>query len=130
MWTRPVYDRTWQDVSEKTRKGFINTEDLNRIENNIRYLADLFGLTLITKAWSDNEWIYVADVRRIGTNIGRLVTAYAKRATSPDVPEMPYNDYTKWNDIEKILGDIKELYDDNMASRPRCGEIYSGELFI
>lgn len=50
-WQEPIYDRSQSDIDNKTKKAFINAEDLNRIETNIEYIASLMGVSVETKKW-------------------------------------------------------------------------------
>jgi hypothetical protein len=126
MWTEPIFDRTLFDVQTKSAKGYINTVDLNRIENNIKHLADLIGCTVNTKNWADGQFIYFSDLRRMESNINNLIYAYGAYKNTPNLPPPPYTFYTQWNDIEKIIYDIYSLFNDNKEAVCFCGEIYAG----
>ena len=86
MWTTPVYDRTLSDVTEvknnplsSNTKGAFNCSDLNRIENNTIYVANLFeevygfSLNLITKTnWSIEDIPTINEINRIRNNVLRI----------------------------------------------------------
>lgn len=126
MWQNPVFDRTLFDVQSKSAKAYMNTADLNRIENNILYLAQLLGCAVETKVWADGEFVFTADLERIKSNLQILTKAYKLTPKSPDIPSMPYNLFSRWNDIEKIIYDIYSLFNANKEAVFYCGEAYSG----
>ncbi len=126
MWQNPVYDRTLFDVQAKTAKAYINTADLNRIENNMLYIAQIFDCSINTKNWVDGEFVYIADLERIKNNLQVLLSAYKLTPKSPDIPDLPYNLYSQWNDIEKIIYDIYSLFNANKEAVFYCGEAYAG----
>ena len=45
-WQVPIYDRTEVDVKAKADKCYFSAAMLNRIEGNLAYLADLFGVSI------------------------------------------------------------------------------------
>lgn len=126
MWQNPIFDRTLFDVQTKTDKAYINTADLNRIENNMLYLAQLFGCSIDTKQWSDGEFVYMADLERLKNNLQILTEAYKLTPKSPNIPTLPYVLYSQWNDIEKIIYDIYSLFTANKEAVFYCGEACAG----
>lgn len=127
MWVTPIYDRTQLDVTNKTAKGYYNYTDLNRIEQDCDYLAALFGITITTKEWARTDFPTLSEMNRIKNNIVAVRNAYHTYVNTPATPNTPYNTYLKANDIEKILNDIKALYDINSQDVFYADEIYSGE---
>lgn len=90
-WVTPIYDRTAADVTyakanrsnESYNKGALNPGyDLNRIEGNCKYLADLlngygYSVSITTKTdWTDDEFPFLADLTRIKQNVDSLIEAY------------------------------------------------------
>lgn len=69
MWQTPIYDRTQSDIDNKTSKGYLNIVDLNRIEGNIEYIANLMGVEVTTKKWEVTSIPYSTDFDRIMNNI-------------------------------------------------------------
>ena len=126
MWKDPLYDRTLFDVQSKSKKAYLNTEDLNRIENNISYIAQLLNCQVQCKEWKDGEFIYISDLERIHNNIVVVTQVYKLTSKSPNIPIPPYNLYSQWNDIEKIIYDIYSLFTANMKAVFYCGEAYAG----
>ena len=111
-----IYDRTQDDLSNKTSKGFHNYKDINRVEEWCRYLADLltsygYSVYITTKTnWAMTDKRTESEMERIRKNIGKIKDAYY---LAKDTPELPgtINPITwqKANDIEKILYDIDLL---------------------
>lgn len=86
MWINPIYDRTQSDVNEiknnplsSNTKGAFNCSDLNRIENNTIYVANLFAqvygfsLNLQTKTnWSIENIPTIKEINRIRNNVLKI----------------------------------------------------------
>lgn len=122
-----VYDRSAQDVLQMTKKGVLNAEDINRIENNTETIADKIAVPVTVKSWSVGGLPRVSDYKRIRDNVERIRQGYGIRSDTPVTPEQPLNTYQKWNDIERILFDVNDLYDRTENARAYCGEIFAGE---
>lgn len=122
-----VYDRSAQDVLQRTKKGVLNAEDINRIENNTETIADKIAVPVTVKSWSVGGLPRVSDYKRIRDNVERIRQGYGIRSDTPVTPEQPLNTYQKWNDIERILFDVNDLYDRTENARAYCGEIFAGE---
>lgn len=129
-WISPVTNRTQEDVDlviqyEKigydnltTEQkivwnagmiGALNASDLNRIEGNIQYLANLLEIRgLIVKTnWKMNDICRNSDFRRILDNLESIKDEFDLQfeyeVELPDVPDLPLNSYQKINDIENII---------------------------
>ena len=122
-----VYDRSAQDVLQTTKKGVLNADDINRIENNTGDIADKIAVPVTVKSWSVGGLPRVSDYKRIRDNVERIRQGYGIRSDTPVTPEQPLNTYQKWNDIERILFDVNDLYDRTENARAYCGEIFAGE---
>lgn len=122
-----VYDRSAQDVLQMTKKGVLNADDINRIENNTGDIADKIAVPVTVKSWSVGGLPRVSDYKRIRDNVERIRQGYGIRSDTPVTPEQPLNTYQKWNDIERILFDVNDLYDRTENARAYCGEIFAGE---
>ena len=122
-----VYDRSAQDVLQRTKKGVLNADDINRIENNTGDIADKIAVPVTVKSWSVGGLPRVSDYKRIRDNVERIRQGYGIRSDTPVTPEQPLNTYQKWNDIERILFDVNDLYDRTENARAYCGEIFAGE---
>ena len=140
-----VYDRTQADVervkvlndkyaagtiSEEEKiewaagmKGALNVADLNRIESNIREIAETLAVSVTVKMWGADQVPRASDFKRIRDNVQRIREAWSALKDTP-----PLTTYQKWNAIERILHDVKYVYDRVMGSYYYCGdEIYAGE---
>ncbi|MBQ6787557.1 MAG: hypothetical protein IJO85_07540 [Lachnospiraceae bacterium] len=117
-----VYDRTYEDVKNRTSKGYLNAADLNRVENNIDELAGYVDLELETKQWDIGGLPRQSDFERILSNISKLKEYFAILQTTPVAPVQPLNSYQKWNDIERILFDMYSLYMRSVSNKYYCGE--------
>ncbi|MCY1715233.1 hypothetical protein [Caproiciproducens galactitolivorans] len=65
MWAAPKTE--WKQTE------FINIEDWQRIEDNTRWIADFYGLTLQYKTWEHTSWPTPNEVARIESNINALL---------------------------------------------------------
>lgn len=122
-----VYDRSAQDVLQRTKKGVLNAEDINRIESNTETIAGKIAVPVTVKSWPVGGLPRVSDYKRIRDNVERIRQGYGIRADTPATPEQPLNSYQKWNDIEKILHDVNDIYDRTESARAYCGEVFAGE---
>ena len=126
-WIDPIYDRDQIDIDGQTAKGYYNVADLNRIEQDCSYLADIFGVTIITRAWARTDFPTPGEFERILANLDTLRAAYFVYQSTPTTPENPVNDYHKANDIERILHDLYALYEDNKRAIMYAGELHAGQ---
>ena len=150
-WTNPIYDRTKEDVdyaksqiaNKKANngimsgsvyyKGCLNFPDVNRIENNTKYLADLLislyyfnSISRNSTSWIRNSKLDTANVSRIINNVDILQSAYYTPTGSPDLPTT-LTHYEQVNSVEKCLYLLKEMIDDMVSSFRECGTFYCGE---
>lgn len=142
QWISPVHDRTQTDVDyAKARikagfntselKGCFNVTDINRIENNVRYIADRLNVlkytnTVETKSWDMYGLPNVTEITRLINNVSKLISAYYRPADSPDLPNTLLT-YTQVNDLEKMLYMIKHLIDTEENQFRFCGTVTCGE---
>jgi len=146
-WITPIYDRTQQDVDfAKTKiaewksgksndvydlKGCLNVSDINRIENNIKYLSNKlnelgYSNNTYTKVWSRTGLPNQQDIDRIINNVKELITAFCQQQSAPNIPDRLV-DYNDINAIEKNLSLIKELIDYMVNSYKVSGALQSGQ---
>lgn len=145
-----IFDRTAQDVERikllnqryilgiitedeleewyQDSKGALNRSDLVRNESNMEIMNMLFpvGATAtvdnITELPTDE---YYAELL---SNVQKFRNLPYATSSTPRVPTQPLNGYTKWNDIEKILYDIFNVWIKNNRARYFAGnEIYCGD---
>ena len=64
IWTAP---REW--VQDDT----INITDWQRIEDNTRWIAEFYGVSLVYKDWQHTSWPTPTEVSRIESNINALL---------------------------------------------------------
>lgn len=84
-------------------KGALNYSDLNRIENNIGYLAEKTLISLDIKTdWNYDDIFDLNNANRILVNMQRLCRRFKFQKT-PNIPGAPLNDYRKINYIESLL---------------------------
>ena len=151
-WQTPIFNRTEQDVlkvvtydnigykyltdEQKAEwdsglKGALNYTDINRIEGNIAYLFDIFGISDITVKtdWVHTDIVTLSDFQRILNNIDRLRSLFKVFETTPEIPSAPINTYQKVNDIEKILYDMYYIYENGDMAFARNDPVYKAELY-
>ena len=145
-WIEPIFDRTQADVDFaiaklqewKTYKvsdiydlkGCFNVSDINRIENDIRYLSDalseLYYFSHVeTKTWDINSIPNQSDIDRIIQNTRTLILSICE-----DAPELPTTLLTidDVNCIEFNLHKIKMILDEMTTSTVECGTFDCGEV--
>ena len=126
-WQHPIYDRTRHDVVQRTKKGVLNAQDMNRIEGNIQELSSMLSLALQTRTWTEKDVPVVSDYERILANTRKIRQAYSVYPTTPRVPSTPLNHFEKFNEVERILYDVYTIFKNNENPTYYCGEFYAGE---
>ena len=119
-----IFDRVQSDVNNKTAKGLINYTDLNRLEENIKTVADEVAVGFVQKTWSVGQLPRVSDYARWKTAIDSIKSAYDVLQTSPS---RPFNTFTKWNELEYLLWYTDKIFNENEPAKSYCGEFYCGE---
>ena len=140
-WITPVYDRTLSDVDEAIRvltelknggngavselKGCFNATDMNRIEGNIRYLADtlttLYYFTSVTtKSWGKEGLPTVTDINRLMQNVKNIRASYYQPTGMPTLPSN-LTTFTEVNNLERSLSKYKSYLDNMINSFRECG---------
>lgn len=111
-------------------KGCFNLLDLNRIEDNIVYLAEKMGgfsytPTIHSKRWTRVDMPNQDDMVRITENIHALMNAFY---TPSNPPYLSYKmlSYSDINAIEETLYLIKQMLDCMQSSFKQAGTIKSG----
>ena len=146
-WVRPIYNRTQADVDEAIEKlnewkangemnvsdlkGCFNSSDMNRIEDNIKYLSDtLNGLyyfsSVTTKTWGKDGLPTVTDINRLTSNVRKIITAYHQSSSAPSLPTT-LTTFGEVNDLEENLYRLKLLLDNMIQAFPECGAYTCGE---
>jgi hypothetical protein len=146
-WIEPVFDRTQADVEYAMRqmaewratgktntfdlKGCLNVNDINRIENNIAYLAtnlsSLYYFSVpVTKTWERTQIPTSDDVDRILNNVRELNEAFYQSPESPPVPDGLFT-ISQVNDLEENLYQLKTMLDNMISSFKQSGAFECGE---
>ena len=115
-WQVPIYDRTETDVKAKADKCYFSAAMLNRIEGNLAYLADLFGVTIQTKTWASTDFLTPSQMQRILANLKTVRDAYN---TLPGTPEIP--DVYKRQDVTDADGTVLGTVRLNLADAGLMG---------
>ena len=103
-----IYARTSQDVTQRTEKGFYNVSDIQRINSYIQYLSDELGLNLSIIQPIFGEMLTRNKLQSIIDNVNKIRSVWYVAADTPSTPQPIGWNYTKANNIEKIL---QALYD-------------------
>ena len=111
-------------------KGCLNLSDLNRIEDDIKYLADRliayrYPIVVNCKEWVGSDLPTIVDMQRITNNIRLLFTGFATPSEYSPVPDvmLSYNDI---NAIERNLYLLKQMLDVMQGSFIISGTYQSG----
>lgn len=121
--TGMVFDRTAQDVSGKTSKGFWNISDVNRIEDAVSEMSIYLSLSLSTKTWAVGEIITKTDYNVIYNNIEAIRAVWHVSSSCPSTPSSNAFGYQSANDLEKILSDFLDY-----KISAETDKIYSGQI--
>lgn len=112
-------------------KGCFNLLDLNRIEDNITFLAELmesfaYSPNIHGKEWSRGDMPTQNDMSRIVENVRSLIASYYSPINPPSLP-MTMLSYSDINDIEGNLYLIKQMLDCMQTSFRKVGTIKCGK---
>lgn len=153
MWQEPIFDRTNADTltarahqsNIENHKGALNYLDLNRIEDNYKYLmAKLrsdavfiphrlrnFTETVINSDGTETETVYtdwhehnlpwLSEINRIRANYNSLVHLFLVGLGLPVLAESNYLDFTEVNDWERIADKGKTMFENMENEYKRCG---------
>lgn len=99
-------------------KGALNSSDLNRIESNQQFilalLSDQYSLTFKTN-WLMTDFVEDSDENRILMNLKTLMQPF-NFEEEPQVPEKPLNYFEKINQIENIILQMYNKYNERGES--------------
>jgi hypothetical protein len=142
QWIRPIYTRAQKDVdyaisqikqgnNSLELKGCFNVTDINRIENNSRYIADRLNVMKYTNHIETKSWDMYGvpdsdDVFRLINNVAKIIDAYYIPNDAPTLP-LTLLTYKDANALEKNLYMIKNLVDDEENEFRYCGTFSCGE---
>ena len=116
-----VTDRTMQDVSAGTEKGYYSAMDLNRVGATVEYLAKRLsaaGMSVSVSPvtdWTDAGWGTPSDMAHYLEQV-RVMRDALSLASAPVVPgDLEKFTYTEANQIEQIL-EMLDAHITNMLS--------------
>jgi hypothetical protein len=116
------------------QKGAYTSEDLNRVEAAVDYVAKQlyeFGYLKqlpIIKFWSMESLPNKADLDRYFMNVGVIRTALPVWKTTPNAPTgVSGFDVNKANDLEQILLDVEQILNYMKDAWFYSGDLYSSE---
>lgn len=121
-----ITDRTAQDVSTGTQKGFYNVSDIRRINSYIEYLSDVLGLNLTVTDVSLGQALTRAQMDDIINNVNAIRAAWYVASDTPQTPIAVNWDYVKANNIEKILKALDEFYQSVQIDKLYSGTFRAG----
>lgn len=106
-----IYDRTEQDLLDKTDKAYIDYVDLNRIEGACQELASALGISIETKTWQITDYRTQAEMDRLRDNLKLIQDSYYRIQSIPSVPStIKYTSINEANNIEKMIYETYQLY--------------------
>ena len=139
-WIAPVYDRNENDILEVKSspqvsaelKGALCCTDVNRTDNNARYIFDLLsaegyhpsGISENSTPLTSDDKPTVSQINRLRQNLNNIITAWP-----PDREPFVLSIYLKYDEVnawEKLLTDIKAEVTMMKDSYIYCGTINSG----
>lgn len=111
-------------------KGCLNLLDINRIEDNIAYLAEKmesysYSPNIHGKQWGRDDMPTENDMSRIIENIRALISAFYPPNNPPPLPTTMLS-YADINAIEENLYLLKQMLDCMESSFRKVGTIKSG----
>ncbi len=132
-WIELIVDRTLQDVRNKDSiRAYLNYWDLNRIEMDTEYLADLlngygYNQNITHKTdWLMGDFPYSAEMERVRTNVLELLEVYHEQET-PLPTTLEKLDWKKLNALENNLKLMYEMIGRMEQSFRYCGTLNSNQ---
>lgn len=125
-WIAPIYDRTQEDIINKTPKAYLNIGDMNRIQNDIKFLSAYYNISVLPKTWAYTD---IPTVEAFSTILTYLNNIKNKVADSPNLPSNPILTFEQINQIEYFLNFVYEYYRQRIQiiSQPVSGCYRAGE---
>lgn len=125
-----IFDRTQQDVLNKTKKSYYNVNDLTRINDWIKLLSDYLGLGLKTETYSLGQVITIQNINLILDNIATLRRSFYIANDTPYTPIASGYNFESANSVEKILSDLNDFKVSVESDFKYSGTFYSGQEVI
>lgn len=131
-----ITDRTQSDVANKTKKGYYNAEDLNRVSSAMEYLvSELLKYGYNTPgyvsgpAWTPDDIPTKPQMEQYRSNVAAIRAVLEVFYTTPETPDsMEALTWVEANNIEQILIDINQLIINMSAAWFYSGDLYNGEV--
>lgn len=130
-----ITDRTKEDVTNKTAKGFYNVSDLNRVGAAMVYLRDRlndngYDVDISPKVdWKEVDTPTNETMTIYLSCVGVLRNALPLPDDTPPVPSsMKKINYIDANNIEKILEVVDSVLAKSISFLWYSGDLYSGEV--
>lgn len=125
-----IFDRTQQDILNKTRKSYYNIDDLTRINSYIKLLSDYLELGLVIETYTLGQIITLDNINLILNNIQTLRDNWHIADNTPYTPIASGYNYQSANDVEKILSDLNDFKISVESDFKYSGTFYSGQEVI
>lgn len=129
--TGTITDRTTEDVRRGTDKGFYNASDFNRVEHNVKALADLlngyhYQIDVNTKTnWTMQDIIKAEDRERYLSNLQTLKDRFFGTVPLPETMERLNHEGA--NNIERLIDEIYTHIRHMECSFRPCGTFAAGQ---
>lgn len=124
-----IYNRTVNDVNNKTDKAYFQKADFDRIQEWIAYLSAEFGLNLTVTPLEFATAITDERITEILNNLSAIRDNHAWNFT-PIAPDKNKWDWLKMNAVEKILADINLWWNNQQSRWIYCGTLRCGQRKI
>lgn len=125
-----IFDRTQQDIINKTKKSYYNVDDIIRINEYIKLLSDYLELGLVIETFELGQIITLDNINLILNNIQTLKDNWYVANDTPYTPIANGYNYKSANDVEKILSDLNDFMISVESDFKYSGTFYSGEEVI
>lgn len=116
-----------------TPKGTYTASDLNRVNTAVNTVAAALtsaGYPYDPQAktnWAKNSVFLASDMATYIAGVQGLRDVFAVLPTTPDTPA-DVADFQQANDLEKIVEDVYQLYNNMIDSQFYLGDLYLGEV--
>ena len=121
-----ITDRTAQDVTTRTEKGFYNVSDIQRINSYIEYLSGVLDLNLTVTDVSLGQALTRGESDAIRNKLNAILAVWYVASDTPQTPIAVNWDYVKANNIEKILLALDEFYQSVQIDKLYSGTFRAG----
>ena len=111
-------------------KGCLNVSDLNRIEDNISYIANRlisykYPIVVASKEWVKTDLPNANDMKRIANNIKSICNGFAPLSEEVTIPETLLS-YQDINNLEYCLHLLSKMLEAMIASFVQSGTYKCG----